>query len=989
MTRGEGTFAADSVNNEEIILRVILKNKPVSPRVTLAIKDLDWFCDCGDRNDPCSHVAAAVIATKRGDLQAPAARNATPTPTFGNKISPAALAAALPTSKFVEYRFCRSPQGPTFERVLVTGNQESPITGSLLSAVTGSQSGRLPGPRMSATKADFSADYVLKARGRSSGLLDKDTLHNLLSCLEDCPTVTLDGKPVKTSKRPAGMRTRLVDEGRGFRLQRYQNTEGLEHLGHGVMLDHGVMRPLEASKLSEQEDKLLAGDGQFYPPERAAELVTDILPALQKKTPIDIRTQRLPRIVEIPPRVVLHLEKEDNDTLSIVAKLMYGDPPLAQVNTDNNQLIRLGRDTPERMADVVLRDPNAERQALQKLRIDLNLQPGRRVQFHGQAAVKWVKALKGWDLMGNGHAAFMPTARIEPRIDIRGNTEFNVSFDALGPALDGKQSPLAGRVDPARMFRAWRDGAEFVPLIDGGWAPLPVDWLRRYGKRLSDLLAAKDAHDKIPAHLAPELADLCDDMGQSYPDALTQLKQGLTNFEGIPDYPLPKDLTAQLRAYQKKGVNWLSFLRESKLGALLADDMGLGKTLQTLCAIQGRTLVVAPTSVLQNWAAEIQKFRPGLKSSVYYGPQRTLDSTADVILTTYALLRMDLEKLSAQEWDTLVLDEAQTIKNPDSQVARAAHQLPGTFRIALSGTPIENRLDDLWSQFRFLNPGFLGTRESFREEYINPISRGDEVTSARLRRRIKPFILRRLKRTVAPELPPRTETVLRCELSTNERELYDSLLIATRKEVMEQLEAGGSIMAALEVLLRLRQACCHPALLPGQREASESAKVQILMETLEESLEQGHRSLIFSQWTSFLDLIAAALKTRNIRYSRIDGSTQNRQDLVNEYQSPDGPPIMLISLKAGGTGLTLTAADHVFIMDPWWNPAVEDQAADRAHRIGQQNPVLIHRIVAQDTVEEKILLLQKKKMELAAAVLDGSGAAVSLTRNDLLDLLRD
>jgi len=433
-------------------------------------------------------------------------------------------------------------------------------------------------------------------------------------------------------------------------------------------------------------------------------------------------------------------------------------------------------------------------------------------------------------------------------------------------------------------------------------------------------------------------------------------------------------------------VNWLCFLRDSELGALLADDMGLGKTLQAICAIRGRTLVIAPTSVLHNWASELAKFRPNLSVGIFHGASRRMPENCEVILTTYALARIDQELMVSQDWDTIILDEAQSIKNPYSQVSKAIHRLRGKFRISLSGTPVENRLDDLWSQFQFVNPGFLGSYDSFQETYVRPINQGESAAAEKLRARVKPFILRRLKKQVAPELPARTETVLKCELSADERSVYESILAATRADVVDKLREGSNVMQALEALLRLRQACCHCALVPGQNAAS-SAKLDLLMETLEESLAEGHRSLIFSQWTSYLDLIERELVARGIRISRIDGSTQNRAEVVCEFQDPAGPSIMLLSLKAGGVGLTLTAADHVFIMDPWWNPSVEDQAADRAHRIGQQNPVLIHRLVASDTLEEKILLLQKKKQDLARAVLDGGEGGVSLTRDDILELL--
>ena len=419
---------------------------------------------------------------------------------------------------------------------------------------------------------------------------------------------------------------------------------------------------------------------------------------------------------------------------------------------------------------------------------------------------------------------------------------------------------------------------------------------------------------------------------------------------------------------------------------MLCDDMGLGKTLQALCAIQGRTLVVTPTSVLHSWEQQIRQFRPALTVSIYHGSDRRLDETSDIALTTYALLRLDSQHLTQHKWNTIILDEAQTIRNPDSQVTQAAHLLQADFKIALSGTPIENRLSDLWSQFNFLNPGLLGSQETFQEEMAAPISSGDNTALGYLQKKIKPFILRRLKREVAQELPERTETVLYCELSPEEREVYESLLASTQKEVLEKLEGGKSVFAALELLLRLRQACCHISLIPGQT-STRSSKIELLIQTLEKSIGFGHRALIFSQWTGFLDLIEPSLRLAGISFSRLDGSTQNRAEIVDEFQKSSGPKVMLISLKAGGVGLTLTAADHIFLMDPWWNPAVENQAADRAHRIGQTNPVLIHRLVAENTVEDRVLRLQEVKSRIAQAVLEGTSGATALTREDLLSLL--
>jgi SNF2 family DNA or RNA helicase len=335
----------------------------------------------------------------------------------------------------------------------------------------------------------------------------------------------------------------------------------------------------------------------------------------------------------------------------------------------------------------------------------------------------------------------------------------------------------------------------------------------------------------------------------------------------------------------------------------------------------------------------------------------------------------------------VVLDEAQNIKNPESQVASAAFRLRAGWRVALTGTPVENRLDELWSQFHFINRGLLGGRQDFRERYSDPIAQGDALAAERLRTRIRPFILRRMKGEVARELPPRTDMVLHCELSAEEREVYEAIRAATLSEVVARLEQGGSVLAALEALLRMRQAACHAALIPGQS-APGSSKLEVLLEALGNVVAEGRKALVFSQWTSLLDLTEPHLRTAEVGFTRLDGSTRDRAAVVREFQDPDGPSVLLVSLKAGGTGLTLTAADHIFLLDPWWNPAVEDQAADRAHRIGQDQPVMVYRLVASDTVEERILALQERKRGLAEAALGGAQGAAPLTRDDLLELLR-
>jgi SNF2 family DNA or RNA helicase len=551
----------------------------------------------------------------------------------------------------------------------------------------------------------------------------------------------------------------------------------------------------------------------------------------------------------------------------------------------------------------------------------------------------------------------------------------------------GGESGETLEADPNAFVAAWQQGASLVPLVGGGWAHLPKDWLDEHGDTLLALLSARGQIETSRPHAAPLLLHLCASLDAPPPKELEHARELLSADLATAPVELPEDLTAELRPYQRAGAAWLWRMKRLGLGAVLADDMGLGKTLQALTVVGGRTLIVAPTSVVYNWQREVERFRPRLSVSLFYGKHRALDPDAVVTLTSYAVLRLDAEALSAVEWDVVVLDEAQVIKNPESQVARAAYELKAGFKLTLSGTPVENRLEELWSQLHFTNPGLLGGKSDFNDAFATPIQNGEPGAAARLRRRIAPFILRREKKMVAKELPPKSELVLLCELSEPERALYQGVFAATQAEVVERLEAGGNVMQALEALLRLRQAACHPSLVPGGH-AETSAKIDRLLLGLEDATADEHKSLVFSQWTSFLDLIEPHLQRAGIEFVRLDGSTRDRQGVVDAFQRDDGPKVMFLSLKAGGSGLNLTAADHVFLMDLWWNPAVEQQATDRAHRIGQDKPVFVYRLVAKDTVEERILLLQEQKRSLADAALAEADQASSLGRDDLLMLLR-
>jgi SNF2 family DNA or RNA helicase len=467
------------------------------------------------------------------------------------------------------------------------------------------------------------------------------------------------------------------------------------------------------------------------------------------------------------------------------------------------------------------------------------------------------------------------------------------------------------------------------------------------------------------------------------------------------------ELESVLRPYQKQGVAWLRFLRQNGFGGILADEMGLGKTLQTLAFLRfvrqqetdtGPMLIVCPTSLVFNWVAEAKKFTPSLKTLPLHGPDRQAKFEQipqhDIVITSYALIRRDAEKYRDLEFDTVVLDEAQHIKNRQTQNAQAVKAVKSAHRLVLTGTPLENSVLDLWSIFDFLMPAYLGTAQDFRERYELPISREkNSQAQTRLARRLRPFLLRRLKREVAADLPPKLDQVSFCELTPDQRSVYQQVIEASRKEILEAVGEQGvarSRMMVLSALLRLRQVCCDLRLLKleGVNPDTSSGKIELFAELLEEVLDGGHRVLVFSQFVSMLTLLKERLAAQNIDFCYLDGSTVNRQEVVDRFQRDASVPVFLISLKAGGTGLNLTGADTVIHFDPWWNPAVEDQATDRAHRIGQTKVVTSYKLITRDTVEEKILTLQNRKRELIQATIGDEEAFLgSLSWEEIQELL--
>jgi SNF2 family DNA or RNA helicase len=551
------------------------------------------------------------------------------------------------------------------------------------------------------------------------------------------------------------------------------------------------------------------------------------------------------------------------------------------------------------------------------------------------------------------------------------------------------------RVGLPELLAAAESNRSLIRLADGSFGVVPAAWsdslqpVLELGKREGNALRFRNAQ-----------ALLIDALLQSKPRAdasFADLRQRLSSLAPEPQQE-PATLQAELRPYQRAGLGWLQFLRATGLGGCLADDMGLGKTVQALALLDSiraeggkrPSLVVAPKSLLFNWAAEAARFAPQLRVHEHHGAERkSVESfdDCDVVLTTYATMRLDVAWLAATEFEYVILDEAQAIKNATSQVAKASRLLRGRHRLALSGTPIENHLGELWSLFEFLNPGLLGSSRTFQRTFAGKATLPERREA--LARALRPLILRRTKEQVAPELPERTEQTLYCELEGKQKRQYDELRDHYRVALLGRVRTGGmnsARMQVLEALLRLRQAACHPALIDPTADDS-SAKTDLLLEEVSEVLDSGHRALVFSQFTSFLAIVRRALDARRIPYLYLDGRTRDRQALVDAFQRADGPPLFLISLKAGGLGLNLTNADYIFLLDPWWNPAVEAQAIDRAHRIGRTRPVVAYRLIARDTVEEKIVELQARKRELAESILSEDNSVLRRLEVEDLELL--
>lgn len=735
-------------------------------------------------------------------------------------------------------------------------------------------------------------------------------------------------------------------------------------------------------------------------------LIREMIPQLQKKYQVEVPEPfRVERAVITPKPQVL-LKEYNNQYLMLQPQFDYDGLTAAYDPDDPTDLMQLGTDG---KLQSIARDTVAEDHFFESLR---PLHPAfEQQQGNPFFYLPFADVMKGnWFLKAipQLHQQEVPVLGINELEKFKYNTNPPKWEMKAGSGIDWFDLKVEisfgdQQVSLLEVRKAVLSGENVVVLGDGTFGLLPEEWLKQYGMLLKMGNAKKDGTlqiSKLHYTLIDELHGQINDA-----DVLQEIeakKEKLRNIGNIETAKPSKSIKATHRPYQLSGFQWLQVLDEVGWGGCLADDMGLGKTLQAITFLQylkekysGSThLVVCPTSLIYNWQTELEKFAPALNYHIYYGKERDFSEehfeSYDLVLTSYGILRLDIEQLMQFHWHYVILDESQAIKNPDAQVTKALQLINSKNRLILSGTPVQNNTYDLYAQFNFINPGLLGNREFFKTEFANPIDKqNDAERSSQLRRLVYPFLLRRTKQQVAPDLPDKTEMTLWCDMPKDQRAVYDHYKDYYRKLLMQKIEEEGLMKAGmyvLEGLLRLRQICDSPQLLKAKDVKSKtSIKINELMRELEENAG-GHKLLVFSQFTEMLGLIRKELEKEGISYCYLDGSTpaEKRQEAVEQFQQNAEYRVFLISLKAGGVGLNLTAADYVYLVDPWWNPAVEQQAIDRTHRIGQTQKIFAYKMICKDTVEEKILELQARKKQLANdLVTEDAGFIKKLTKDDV------
>ncbi len=825
--------------------------------------------------------------------------------------------------------------------------------------------------------------------------------------------------PGHDGKSGPAVRVRVVFElargGRRFPLSSGAWFEGTP--SWHIDTTEGVARPIVDTVTPAWLQRLYRSPALVHPVTDLPRLLTDFVPRVANSLSTDLpELASVADLVDAPPHFQL---KADGDLIEARARLkvVYQeqelDVPVAGLPSPLAFLppVSRGLDTRAARPRIVRRDVGAELVALQQL-LSLGFEPDAKA---GDLVIRGDKAIAFWTegvgSLPEDWDRFIPndlvdvtirTGAVSPRMRVSSGVDWlslDMSFDVDGVAVDE---------DELRM--CLEKGRRLVKLADGTYAPVQREQVGEVLARMAEIVASSGSRKKVPLSQAGRVQDLLRLVSDSI--VATPTKEIFSKFgdvSNIESIAKPRQLKASLREYQKEGFSWLVFLHNMNTGGILADDMGLGKTLQTIALLcwlkqkdkKGLSLVVAPTSVVPNWQREIEKFAPQLTVVVWQGADRheqaQAAAEADVLITSYSLLRRDEEFLGTLDLKYAILDEAQHIKNPLSATARAAKRLQSERRLALTGTPIENRLSEFWSIFDFVAPNMLGSLKVFEEQYGRPIERGDLESAQKLGATVRPFVKRRTKGEVEKDLPAKIEQEIIVPLAEEQSKLYKQMTKQIRDSLLSTVEEKGIAKSQIQILAaltRLRQVACDPRLLklPGDFDHEESGKLNALREIISEAVSGGHRVLVFSQFVEMLRLIREALDSDGVVYEYLDGSTpsEERQGKVDRFNTDMSVNAFLISLKAGGTGLNLTGADTVIHFDPWWNPAVEDQATDRAHRIGQTKVVTVYRLIARGTVEEKILQLSGKKRALVENVLASEGAVLKgLTKQDVDDLFSE
>jgi SNF2 family DNA or RNA helicase len=823
--------------------------------VTLWITDQDSHCNCGSKVEPCHHIVAVAIAMQNGMIKL----------------------ERTETQTRLEYQWKIDEASGKIElqRAILSENGRSPLTQSLMSYVSGVQSGRVQGKMPATTSTDLKIDEILN---RSTFPASIGSWKELFSCLSELPPIS--GLSIdKNTNLPTLTIQDAAPESDGITLTLLERTPA------DVIFRNGIERSGATLRITHSKPPFSVPS--HVSPSQFEKFLSESLPLLKEYFEVVNESTRLPKLVDRDPfieyRLVPMKDADGSERIALTPSISYGN---------------LGPN------EIAVKDKAQEQELMRDLRQNKNL-------------------------------AIQQTVFLSPK-------------------------ELYQRRELSNEVRKFTD-----EYFNGLMNELNVDYsrvdLEKQGETILHLLSLREKGEF--KNSAPTLAR---SLGADFNSPEKE------STEKIPTQ-VPRTLWNQLREYQKQGVYWLA--QQNTAGAILADDMGLGKTVQTLAIAQSPALIIAPTSLLHNWKAEAKKFRPDLNVNVFHGSNRQWQPDADLTITSYGILRSDLQQFlnsSLQRpWKTMVLDEAHLIRNRETLAAQAAFSVPAAMKIALTGTPVQNKRSDLFSLFQFVSPSLFGSETEMKPELVSP------------------FVLRRKKEEVLKELPPKTQMLHEVELREAERGRYQSVWAAAKAEIIGQLtDKKQNPLTMFETLLRARQACDHPGLFYEPEWNLKSSKLEYLMQMVEELIEAGHSVLVYSQWTKFLDRIQQQFDQHaTVSYERLDGSTSNRSQVVSDFQNSTEAKVFLLSLHAGGVGLNLTRASHVIFCDPWWNPFVELQAEDRAYRMGQEKPVTIHRLICNDTIEEKLIQIQKRKMIEAKGALGEEMPSLAFSETDLMELL--